>query len=127
MYYLLQIVVTYTAQEAENTWASLFHGLSINWYPIMIAIFIIPVGMIKVIKFLAPFSMTANGCLLIGAGAVFYYILIGSQGQEPLSPQNSPKLIVWPMTLWSLFAGSTLCSLEGIGMVRYLDEPELLC
>lgn len=76
--------------------------------------------MVKVIKYLIPFSMTANGCLMVGAGAVFYFIFIGSKEQDPLSPEESPKLIVWPMTLWSLFAGSTLCSLEGIGMVSIL-------
>lgn len=109
----------YTIGAAENTFARSIHGLSDHWYPIIIGVFIFPVGMVKVIKYLIPFSMIANGCLMVGAGAVFYFIFIGSEGQEPLSIEKSAKLIVWPMTSWSLFAGSTLCSLEGIGMVRY--------
>lgn len=94
------------------------HGLSIRWYPSIAALLIVPVGMIRLIKYLVPFSVTANACMLIGTVAIFYFILIGDDTKAPLHAEEQAKLVVWPPTRWTLFAGSALCSLEGVGMVR---------
>lgn len=112
-----QLVDQYTAHADENSWASLFHGLSIRWYPAVTALLIVPVGMVRLIKYLVPFSIAANACLVAGAGAVFYFIFVDNHVKNPLGPEEQAKLIVWPVTGWSLFAGSALCSLEGVGMV----------
>lgn len=112
-----QLVDQYTIQGAENSWTDSLHGLSIRWYPALTAVLIIPVGMVRLIKYLVPFSIAANTCLVAGASAVFYFIFSGDDRQEPLRPEEQAKLIVWPVTHWSLFMGTTLCSMEGVGMV----------
>lgn len=105
-------------------WYKSLHGLSIRWYPALAALLIVPVGMVRLIKYLVPFSMAANLCMLIGTGAVFYFIFIGDDQQIPLAPENQAKWVVWPPTQWSLFAGSALCSLEGVGMVSTIGGPD---
>lgn len=94
------------------------HGISIRWYPSIVALIIVSVGMVRLIKYLVPFSVAANACMLISTVVIFYFIIFGDDGREPLHPAEQAKLVVWPPTRWTLFAGSALCSLEGVGMVR---------
>jgi len=99
-----------------STWYAPLYGISINWYPLIVSIFIIPMGMVRSLKHLSQFSQTANGCMLAGTAAIFYFIFFG-EVTNPLKPEEQAKWIVWPIERWSLFSGSALCSLEGIGMV----------
>lgn len=115
-----QLVDQYTANSDKDSWSYLMNGLSLRWYPIITAVLIIPVGMIRLIKYLVPFSIAANACLLAGTVVVFYFILFGDDEQNPLAPEEKAKLVVWPATQWSLFIGSALCSLEGVGMVTVI-------
>jgi len=100
-----------------GTWGYTFHDLNIRWYPLVVALLIIPMGMIRLIKLLVPFSMIANGLISVSAAVLFYFIFTDDGGRDPLRPEERSKLVVWPMTRWSLFAGSALCSMEGVGMV----------
>jgi hypothetical protein len=115
-----QLIDQHTANAAEDSWSYFVHGLSIRWYPILAAVLIVPVGMVRLIKYLVPFSVAANACMLAGTVAVFYFIFFGDDGENPLAPEEQAKLIVWPATRWSLFTGSALCSLEGVGMVTVI-------
>ncbi|XP_060845019.1 proton-coupled amino acid transporter-like protein CG1139 [Rhopalosiphum padi] len=117
-----QLIDQHTANAAEDSWSYLVHGLSIRWYPILAAVLIVPVGMVRLIKYLVPFSVAANACMLAGTVAVFYFIFFGDDGQDPLAPEEQAKLIVWPATRWSLFTGSALCSLEGVGMLLHIEN-----
>ncbi|CAH1732870.1 unnamed protein product [Aphis gossypii] len=117
-----QLVDQYTANADKDSWGYLMNGLSIRWYPIITAVLIIPVGMVRLIKYLVPFSIAANACLLAGTVAVFYFITFGDDGQNPLAPEEKAKLVVWPATQWSLFTGSALCSLEGVGMLLHIEN-----
>ncbi|XP_060859005.1 proton-coupled amino acid transporter-like protein CG1139 [Metopolophium dirhodum] len=105
-----------------NSWTHLFHGLSIRWYPIMCSVLIVPMGMIRLIKYLVPFSVAANACMLGGTAAVFYFILFGDDSKNPITPEEQAKWVVWPATRWTLFAGSALCSLEGVGMLLHIEN-----
>jgi len=114
---LFQLVDQFTAHSDVDSFVYSLHGLSIRWYPIIISVLIIPVGMVKLMKYLVPFSVAANACMLAGTAAVFYFIIIGDDSEDPIPPEEQAKLVVWPATRWTLFAGSSLCSLEGVGMV----------
>lgn len=114
---MLQLVDQYTAHSDVDSWWRSIHGLSIRWYPSIVALLIVPVGMVRLIKLLVPFSVTANLGMMISLVAIFYFILIGDNGRVSLSPEEEAKLVVWPPTRWTLFSGSALCSLEGVGMV----------
>lgn len=100
-----------------GTWSHSLHDLSIRWYPLAVAVLIIPIGMVQIIKYLVPFSVIANGLISAGTVAMFYFIFTDDGGRNPLREDEVSKLVVWPMTRWSLFAGSALCSMEGVGMV----------
>lgn len=117
-----QLIDQYTADAAVDSWSHSIHGLSIRWYPIFVSVLIIPVGMVRLIKYLVPFSVAANACMLAGTAAVFYFIIFGDDRSDPLAPEEQAKLIVWPVTRWTLFAGSTLCSLEGVGMLLHIEN-----
>ncbi|XP_025419886.1 proton-coupled amino acid transporter-like protein CG1139 [Sipha flava] len=119
---LKQLIDQYTSGAAEDAWYGLLHGLSIRWYPTLAGLLIIPVGMVRLMKYLVPFSIAANAFMLAGIGAVFYFIFIGDDQQIPLAPEDQAKLVVWPPTRWSLFAGSALCSLEGVGMLLHIEN-----
>lgn len=95
----------------------MLNGISIHWYPLAVALLIIPMGMVQIIKYLVPFSVIANGLISAGTVAMFYFIFTDDEGRNPLRENELSKLVVWPMTRWSLFAGSALCSMEGVGMV----------
>jgi len=105
------------------------HDSSIRWYPLFVALLIIPMGMIQLIKYLVPFSIIANGLISAGTVVLFYFIFTDDGGRDPLLPEERSKLVVWPITRWSLFAGSALCSMEGVGMVSivFLNFFFLLC
>jgi len=115
-----KLVDQYTVDAVDGTWAYTLHGLSIRWYPAVTALLVIPVGMVRLMKYLVPFSVVANACLVFGSSAVFYFI-VAEQGPA-LPPEQQAKLLVLPATRWMLFAGSTLCSMEGVGMVRPIDN-----
>jgi len=100
-----------------GSWSHSLHDLSIRWYPLAVAVLIIPMGMVQIIKYLVPFSVIANGLISAGTVAMFYFIFTDDGGRNPLREDEVSKLVVWPMTRWSLFAGSALCSMEGVGMV----------
>lgn len=114
---VFQLIDQYTSEAADGAWYGSLHGMSIRWYPALAGLLIVPVGMVRLIKYLVPFSVAANACMLVGTGAVFYFIFFGDDQQISLAPEEQAKLVVWPPTRWSLFAGSALCSLEGVGMV----------
>lgn len=115
---MFQLVDQNTANGADGSWARSVHGQSIRWYPAVAALLIVPVGMVRLIKYLVPFSFAANACLVTGVGVVFYYIVVGDDRPGPTDPDERAQALVLPAVRWSLFAGSTLCSLEGIGMVN---------
>jgi len=112
-----QLIDLYTTGAEVGTWSNFFHDLNIRWYPLFVALLIIPMGMIQFIKYLVPFSIIANWLISAGAVVLFYFIFTDDGGRDPLLPEERSKLVVWPMTRWSLFAGSALCSMEGVGMV----------
>lgn len=94
------------------------HGLSVRYYPLCVAILIIPMGMIQLIKYLVPFSVVANALMSVGTLVLFYFVFTDDNGRNPLNPEEMAKMVVWPIARWTLFAGSALCSMEGVGMVR---------
>lgn len=113
----LQLVDLHTTDAETGTWSYALHGSSIRWYPLFVALVIIPMGMIQLIKYLVPFSIIANGLISAGTVVLFYFIFTDDGGRDPLRPDERSKLVVWPINRWSLFAGSALCSMEGVGMV----------
>ncbi|XP_025207523.1 proton-coupled amino acid transporter-like protein pathetic [Melanaphis sacchari] len=117
-----QLVDLYTAGGAVGTWSYMLNGLSIHWYPLAVALLIIPMGMVQIIKYLVPFSVIANGLISAGTIAMFYFIFTDDDGRNPLQENELSKLVVWPMTRWSLFAGSALCSMEGVGMLMHIEN-----
>ncbi|XP_001944882.2 proton-coupled amino acid transporter-like protein pathetic [Acyrthosiphon pisum] len=117
-----QLIDQYTSEASEDSWSHSLHGISIRWYPIIISVLILPVGMIRLMKYMVPFSVAANACMLSGTVAVFYFIVFGDGSQDPIPPEEQAKLVVWPATRWTLFAGSSLCSLESVGMLLHIEN-----
>lgn len=68
------------------------------------------INMIRNLKFLAPLSMVANVCIVMGVVITFYYT---TQDIPPLSS----RLYVAPLSKIPLFFGTAIFALEGIGVV----------
>ncbi|XP_060845020.1 proton-coupled amino acid transporter-like protein pathetic [Rhopalosiphum padi] len=117
-----QLIDLYTTGGVAGTWSYMLNGISIHWYPLAVALLIIPMGMVQIIKYLVPFSVIANGLISAGTVAMFYFIFTDDEGRNPLRENELSKLVVWPMTRWSLFAGSALCSMEGVGMLMHIEN-----
>ncbi|XP_060858812.1 proton-coupled amino acid transporter-like protein pathetic [Metopolophium dirhodum] len=117
-----QLVDLHTKDSEMGTWSYAMHGLSVRWYPLFVASLIIPMGMVQLIRYLVPFSIIANGLISAGTVILFYFIFTNDNGRNPLSQEERAKLVVWPMTRWTLFAGSALCSMEGVGMLMHIEN-----
>lgn len=113
---VFQIADVITINAPENSWYGGLYGIDIKWYPLIVAPLIILVGMIRSMKILSRISAVANACLLAGGLGIYFYLFFG-EVKVPIEPQNQAKWFIWSIGSWALFAGSTLCSLEGIGMV----------
>lgn len=68
------------------------------------------INMIRNLKFLAPLSMVANVCIVMGVVITFYYTT------QDIPPLNS-RLYVAPLSKIPLFFGTAIFALEGIGVV----------
>lgn len=77
---------------------------------------LLAINMIRNLKFLAPLSMVANVCIVMGVVITFYYT---TQDIPPLSS----RLYVAPLSKIPLFFGTAIFALEGIGVVsEYLKR-----
>lgn len=101
---LQQVVNHYTGSD-----------LSVQMYMIIMLAPLIPLNLIRNLKYLSPFSMVAN--LLIGTGMAitFYYILT-----DLPSVSERPSFSTWPQL--PLFFGTAIFALEGIGVVMPLEN-----
>lgn len=96
---------------------NMLHNLSIRFYPALISVVVFPIGMVFNLKALVIISKVAN-LIIIGAASIIFYFLFGGD-DRPIA--STAKMIVYPASKWSLFAGTALCSLEGVGMVSTDD------
>lgn len=85
-------------------------SLNIRWYILLVLVLILPLGIIKLMKFLAPFSAIANVCLFVGLGIILFKIM------DDLPPL-SERPFVAPIEKVPLFFATMLFGLEGIGTV----------
>lgn len=84
-----------------NTFHDVFNAmlnidLSVRVYILIIMIPILLIGQIRSLKFLVPFSGSANIFILITFGIVLFYIF-----REPLELDDKPLIVSW--TKWPVF------------------------
>lgn len=89
--------------------------LDVNTHMFIILIPVLLPSLITNLKFLAPCSAIANGCMAIGVGVVFYYSF-----QDIPSP--SERVYFADTTKLPLFFGTILFSFQGIAMVLLLQN-----
>ncbi|CAO1407954.1 unnamed protein product [Diamesa hyperborea] len=90
-------------------------NLNIRIYILIIMIPILFIGQIRVLKFLVPFSATANVFILVTFAIVLYYIF-----KEPLVFSDLPLVVSW--TKWPLFFATVIFAMEGIGAVMPVEN-----
>jgi proton-coupled amino acid transporter len=71
-------------------------NLSVRIYILIVLIPILFIGQIRSLKFLVPFSGSANAFILIVFAVVLYYIF-----KEPLDISDKPSIVSW--TKWPVF------------------------
>lgn len=70
--------------------------LSVRMYILIVAIPILLIGQVRTLKFLVPFSGSANVFIIVVFGIVLYYIF-----KEPLDFSDKPSIVSW--TKWPVF------------------------
>lgn len=86
------------------------HQWDLRIYMALILPFLISLSLIRNLKYLAPFSMIANGLIAAGLGITFYYIFTDLPSME-----NVPKIA--SVSQIPRFFGIVIFALEGIGVV----------
>ncbi|XP_011502343.1 PREDICTED: proton-coupled amino acid transporter 4 isoform X2 [Ceratosolen solmsi marchali] len=84
-------------------------------YMAMLLPFLIVFSLVRNLKYLAPFSMIANGLIAAGLGITFYYIFSDLPSVEGVRKISSLKEM-------PLFFGIAIFALEGIGVVMPLEN-----
>jgi proton-coupled amino acid transporter len=74
---------------------------------------LILLNLVRNLKWLAPFSLFANGLIAAGMAITFYYIF-----QDLPAPADRPAFST--VHQLPLFFGTAIFALEGIGVVSYL-------
>lgn len=103
-----------------NTFHSIFSTIygwetDVRVYIIIIMIPILFIGQIRSLKFLVPFSGSANVFILVVFGIVIFYIF-----KEPLV--FSDKVMVADWTKWPIFFSTVIFAMEGIGAVMPVEN-----
>lgn len=91
------------------------YEFNIRWYILFITIPLLPVGTIRRMKYIAPFSAIANLFLLIGVVLVLYFT---TQDMPPI--ESRPFIADY--TKIPLFFCTVLFSMEGIGVILPIEN-----
>ncbi|KAG5683569.1 hypothetical protein PVAND_012842 [Polypedilum vanderplanki] len=89
--------------------------LSVRIYILIILIPILFIGQIRSLKFLVPFSGSANVFIVVVFAIVLYYIF-----KEPLDISDKPSIVSW--TKWPVFFSTVIFAMEGIGAVMPVEN-----
>uniref|UniRef100_A0A1B6KZD9 Amino acid transporter transmembrane domain-containing protein n=1 Tax=Graphocephala atropunctata TaxID=36148 RepID=A0A1B6KZD9_9HEMI len=90
-------------------------SMDTRWYVLILTVILLPVGIVRHIKFLVPFSAIANVFLLIGCTVTIYFCVID------IPPLSSRPMVV-EIARWPLFFSTALFAMEGIGTVMPIEN-----
>lgn len=116
-YYLGNTVyVVFVAQSFQQVFENVFQfDMNIRLYILFLLIPLIPLGIIRTMKVLIPFSAIATVFIMFGLLMTLYYTFID------LPPISERELIVSPAK-WPLFFSTVLFAMEGIGTVLPIEN-----
>lgn len=83
---------------------------------ITIAVLLVPLVLLAYVpnlKYLAPFSMVANGCMAVGIGITFYYLVMGIPSFTE-RPAVASSISTLPTTI-----SVVIFAIEAIGVVSF--------
>lgn len=89
--------------------------LSVRIYILIIMIPLLFIGQIRSLKFLVPFSGSANVFILVTFSIVLFYIF-----KEPLVLEDKPMIVSWKQ--WPIFFSTVIFAMEGIGAVMPVEN-----
>ena len=89
--------------------------LDLRLYMAFLLPLLIPMNLIRNLKYLAPFSMLANILVATGMSITFYYIFSDL-------PAISSRPTIVDFYKWPMFFGTAIFALEGIGVVMPLEN-----
>lgn len=96
---------------------------SIRVWILMLALPLLPLGIIRSFRLLVPFSITATTFILIGLGCTIAWVVVGANpfiddgtNAVPLTDVGSRPWIA-PISHMPLFFATVLFAMEGIGIV----------
>ncbi|KAG8292113.1 hypothetical protein J6590_046933 [Homalodisca vitripennis] len=89
--------------------------MNIRLYALLLTVILLPIGIVRHMKFLVPFSAMANVFLLLGCSLTIYLCLVD------LPPLSSRPLVV-EVTRWPLFFSTAIFGMEGIGTTMPIEN-----
>lgn len=91
-----------------------FH-INVRYYICMLWVPLLLINSVRVLKFLAPYSLIANILMLAGLVITLRFVFLDL-------PSTSTRSFFVPVTRWPMFFGNVIFSLEGIGVVMTLEN-----
>uniref|UniRef100_A0A1B6LHE4 Amino acid transporter transmembrane domain-containing protein n=1 Tax=Graphocephala atropunctata TaxID=36148 RepID=A0A1B6LHE4_9HEMI len=89
--------------------------MNIRLYALLLTVILLPIGIVRHMKLLVPFSAMANVFLLIGCSLTLYLCI------RDLPPLSSRPLVV-AVTRWPLFFSTAIFGMEGIGTTMPIEN-----
>ncbi|CRK87157.1 CLUMA_CG000966, isoform A [Clunio marinus] len=110
------VYIVFIANTFHDVCNALFGwNLSVRTYILLVLIPVYFMGQIRSLKFLVPFSGTANVFIVAAFGIVLFYIF-----KEPLNFEDKPLIVSW--TKWPVFFSTVIFAMEGIGVVMPVEN-----
>lgn len=120
MFGALCVYDTFVASNVKQVIEQYFEssaGLDLRWYLLMLLPLLLPINMIRNLKYLAPFSAVANLLMTAGIFISIYYTFVSEQTNDFEPPPINERPTMAELQKLPLFFGTVIFALEGIGVV----------
>ncbi|KAE8573825.1 proton-coupled amino acid transporter-like protein pathetic isoform X1 [Halyomorpha halys] len=113
------VYVVFMAQSFQQVIENIYElDLNIRLYILALAVPLVPLGIIRTLKVLVPFSAIATAFIMFGLSITLYYTFVDLPSIETREYIASPAK-------WPLFFSTVLFAMEGIGTVLPIENSML--
>ncbi|XP_063239533.1 proton-coupled amino acid transporter-like protein CG1139 [Bacillus rossius redtenbacheri] len=109
------VYIVFVASNVKQVVDIHWHPIDVRLYMVALLLPLILLNYIRNLKLLAPFSTLANIITFVGLGITMYYLVDGL-------PSPMERRMVGPPMEFPLFVGTTLFSLEAVGVIISLEN-----
>lgn len=110
------VYIVFVARNIKQVLDFWIEPVPLEYYMLGLLLPLILLNYIRNLKYLAPLSTLANAITFVGFGIILYYLIDGL-------PNPAVRPLTKPVADLPLFVGTTLFSLEAVGVVSAVAGP----